>query len=201
MKADIVRIGGGLKAAFAALVLLAALGVSGWGQSVAASGGVPSELAAELQRLSWDEQEIRVLGQEPVDWGAFRARHARLVAEALEYARSEDAEMGPLAQARIAVEACSMFQEMQSLGYGETAAARAVFAAVRASLRETVAWRAEGGQGDLQQRIRSRFRQQLRIESAGQLRTQTRERIQAEARSDGGAPVLGPGPIDPPGKS
>jgi len=57
----------------------------------------------------------------------------------------------------VAVEICSMIREMESLGYGETATARAVFAAVRASLREMAAWRSGQGEEELERRIRSRF--------------------------------------------
>ncbi|MBN1836711.1 MAG: hypothetical protein JW820_12725 [Spirochaetales bacterium] len=184
-------------AAVAAVLVLLGLGGSAWAQSAVA--GFPEGLDAELRRLGWDPQEIRQLAQEPADWGGLASRHARLTAEALHYARSEDAEIGPREQVQLALAACSMIREMESLGYDEGVTARAVFAGVRASLGELAAWRSGQGGDDLGERLRSRMRQELHVLAARQVKTQAQERARAERRDDVEGPKIGPGPGQPPG--
>ena len=120
---------------------------------------------------------------------------------ALEYASSADREVGTQELALVALQVCALIRELESLGYGESVAARAVFAGVRASLPELAAWRSGGGQGDLEPRIRSRFRNELRLQTAEQARVHERERVRAENGAGSGGPRIGPGPGAPRGKS
>jgi hypothetical protein len=186
-----------------AAVLLMLLGLSPavWGHATPAEGELPAELRVELQRLRWTDEAIEELKGQPADWSRFQARDAKLVATALRYAQDEDGEIGAQEQAQLALQICAMVREMESLGYGETAAARAVFAGVRASLQEMAAWRSGGGEGELEQRIRSRFRHELRVQTAEQTKAQVRERTRAGNSFEGEGPVVGPGPEDRPGRS
>ena len=185
--------------AAAAMLMLFGLGAAVWGQS--AVGGFPGELKAELQRLGWEQEAIQELEQEAADWSGFEARHARLTATALHYAQSEDGEIRAREQARLAVAVCAMVREMESLGYGESAVARAVFAGVRASLGEMAARRSGDGEGELEERLRSRLHRELRVQTADQVKTQVRESARAERKGDAEGPKIGPGPGDPPGGS
>jgi DNA-binding transcriptional regulator YdaS (Cro superfamily) len=185
----------------AALAMLLGLGSALWGQPAELRDSLPAELAVQLERGRWDDGTLTELAQEQVDWSQFRARDARLVAEALQYAGSVDGEVGAQELAQVAVQICSLIREMESLGYGESTTARAVFAGVRASLQEMAEWRSGEGDRDLGRRIQNRFRNELRLQTAEQTRTLERERARAENSAGAGGPVIGPGPGGPPGKS
>jgi len=186
--------------AVAALLLLG-VGMAVWGQAAVDVYELPAALKVELQRLRWEEKAIRELEEQPVDWSRFEARHARLLATALQYAGGAEGGIGPQAQARAALEICTMIRQMESLGYGEIAVARAVFAGVRTSLREMAASGPGEGDGELGDRIRSGFRHELRIQTAEQTRVQVRERVRVEDSEGPDGPAIGPGPDDPPGRS
>jgi len=209
-----------LRIGAAALVFLLTLGAGVWAQSPSGDEGPPTDsatgpggdtslpagnattpmggrslpvrLEAAFLDLGWNPETLREVQDMGLDWRPFRERDVRMLDRALRYALQEEA-IGPVGQARLALEICRAIREMEGLGYGDTDVARAVFAGVRASLPEVAALRGGDGDGPLDARIRSRFRHEIRVRAGQHTRVRAREGIRGDGATGGGsAPGLGP---------
>jgi hypothetical protein len=191
-------------------VLLAAAGMlllagAGWSEPGDGSPAFLQELQRLLTREGWSAGRIGELAGQPVEWQGLQARDAELVALALRYAASQDGGIGPVEQARIAVQVALMAQQMRSLGYGEPQMLRAALNGVREALQlqartangqQSQAASGSGAtQGDtLRTRLQEQLQQQLRLASCDQAQEQLQARVQEQKRTHTGE-MVSTGPL------
>ncbi|MGQ9616416.1 MAG: hypothetical protein ACUVWJ_08455 [Spirochaetota bacterium] len=136
------------------------------------------ELSGLLESRGWTDEKITQLVEatKSFDWRGTEGADPEVVALALELGKREEAGMGPLEQAQLALELALTAVEMESLGYQERTVARAALNGVRNILTDIRRWREGGREGNLGELVRNRLRNEIRTACSLQVQEQTRER-------------------------
>ena len=133
------------------VVALVVLSAAAWAQE-----GFTARLEVALRQLGWNADQAGAVVRQQAEWRLAEQADPQAVALALAYADTQ-AEIGPQEQARLAVQAALMLQEMDGLGIEQRVAVRTMLRATRQVMADLQAGAAEPA-GDL---LRLRLRDQL----------------------------------------
>ncbi len=176
--------------AAAAVLLLAAS--PGFSQET----GFLHRLQAQLQAAGWTKEDVGQLEQQQVDWSQAEGANPEVVALALSLGKREDADMGPLEQAHLAIEVALAAVRMKSLGLDDRVTAMATLEGVRQALYDIQALRENAGENPQGEVLRTRVR--LRLQEAADQQTRTQAQVQTrQATRSGPEHVDAPAPPEP----
>jgi len=142
-----------------------------------------SELLSLLAQEGWTPEEVRALAAQDVAWEEAEGADPEVVALALELAKSEDAELEPMAQALMAVDLARAAMQMESLGIGELTIALTALEGVREILMDVQAFRSGELSGNLGESIRNRMQERVAGAARAQADKRIRDRVQEAQRN------------------
>ena len=192
------------KLAIGIVVVLFLFALPLWSQVAESAPDFLEALRELLQKDDWSPEEIQELIKQEVDWNQAQFRDAEMVQFCLQYAKDSGEEVGPYAQAQLAVAVATIAREMRALGFGGTEIVRTALNGTREALEELSRVRlrkeedTETGVGDM---IRERFRKELQAALDQEPRKMAQTRFQEQRNSRPEDLLVPPGPQGPPGKA